>query len=242
MHEIDLRPVARRPVAAESRELFTVTGPRVRNPSHNHRVLLFDDGHMILAAQPTVIALHADPSKTDVHAGSIALLDTIMVDGVPYVVTPRALADPALIPAPVRVGWAPTYEPERNSGWYVTNVRYPSGACGCVSRNYADRQWRIVCDPRPFEQAPTFRTRDDAARAERALADAERARVAGLVRDVAEAERQAYAERCEMLAALDPMPTDDEPPVDFAEVRANAPLIAAELAALAVLRSAAGRG
>jgi hypothetical protein len=35
-----------------------------------------------------------------------------------------------------------------------------------VSRNYADRKWRIACDPRSFAEQPTFRTRDDAARGE----------------------------------------------------------------------------
>ncbi|MBB4200751.1 hypothetical protein GGD83_004580 [Rhodoblastus sphagnicola] len=61
---------------------------------------------------------------------------------------------------------APTsfdYSRWRHGGWYVGNVRYPSGACGCVSRNYVDRKWRIACDPRPFETQPTFRTRDAAA-------------------------------------------------------------------------------
>lgn len=58
-----------------------------------------------------------------------------------------------------------SYWPWRHGGWY-TNVRYPSGACGCVSRNYEDRKWRIACDPRPFESQPTFKTRDDAALAE----------------------------------------------------------------------------
>lgn len=58
------------------------------------------------------------------------------------------------------------YEPWRHGGWYVTNVRYPSGAVGCVSRNYPDRKWRIACDPRPFDRRPTFRSRDAAALAE----------------------------------------------------------------------------
>lgn len=62
------------------------------------------------------------------------------------------------------------YSPYRHGGWYVLNVRYPSGAVGCVSRNYADRKWRIVCDPRPFDEQPTFKSRDDAARAEFVLA------------------------------------------------------------------------
>lgn len=59
------------------------------------------------------------------------------------------------------------YEHYRHGGWYVVNVRYPSGAVGCVSRNYPDRQWRIVCDSRPDDY--TYRTRDGAARAEQEL-------------------------------------------------------------------------
>jgi hypothetical protein len=62
-----------------------------------------------------------------------------------------------------------SYNRWRHGGWYVSNVRYPSGAVGCVSRNYPDRKWRIVCDPRGFADAPTFKSRDDAARAEWAL-------------------------------------------------------------------------
>lgn len=65
-------------------------------------------------------------------------------------------------------GWTPTYAPWRHGGYYVTNVRYPSGACGCVSNNYADRKWRIVTENTGpgAEGDRTFRTRDDAARAE----------------------------------------------------------------------------
>ncbi len=36
--------------------------------------------------------------------------------------------------------------------------------CGCVSRNYPDRKWRIACDPRPGDH--TYKTRDEAAAAE----------------------------------------------------------------------------
>lgn len=57
------------------------------------------------------------------------------------------------------------YSHWRHGGWY-TNVHYPSGACGCVSRNYPDGKWRIVCDPRPFEKRPTFPNRDAAAQGE----------------------------------------------------------------------------
>lgn len=63
-----------------------------------------------------------------------------------------------------------TYSAWRHGGWYVHEVRYANGAIGCVSRNYADGKWRIACDPRPFDQQPTFRTRDAAAAAELELA------------------------------------------------------------------------
>jgi len=65
--------------------------------------------------------------------------------------------------------WQPAYSPWRHGGWYVDNLHYPSGAVGCVSRNYPDRKWRIACDPRPFDTAPTFPNRDAAARGERDL-------------------------------------------------------------------------
>ena len=65
--------------------------------------------------------------------------------------------------------WIPQFSKWRHGGWYVDNVRYPSGASGCVSRNFPDGKWRIACDKRPFEEQPTFRTRDLAARAEREL-------------------------------------------------------------------------
>ena len=69
------------------------------------------------------------------------------------------------------------YSSWRHGGWYVHNVRYPSGAVGCVSRNYPDRKWRIVCDPRPgsFPGGPDDRTypnRDAAAWAEYEIAAA----------------------------------------------------------------------
>jgi hypothetical protein len=67
--------------------------------------------------------------------------------------------------------WTPQYEPWRHGGWYVTNIRYPSGGVGCVSRNYTDRKWRIVCENTgpgtPGDR--TFPNRDAAARAEREL-------------------------------------------------------------------------
>jgi hypothetical protein len=59
-----------------------------------------------------------------------------------------------------------TYERWRHGGWYVAEVTWPNGGCGCVTRNFPDRKWRIACDNRPFDQQPTFRTRDDGARGE----------------------------------------------------------------------------
>jgi len=65
--------------------------------------------------------------------------------------------------------WQPIFAPWRHDGWYVTNLCHPSGAVGCVSRNYADRKWRIVCDPRPDGHEHTYGSRVEAAFAEREL-------------------------------------------------------------------------
>lgn len=66
------------------------------------------------------------------------------------------------------------YSRWRHGGWYISGIRYPSGACGCVSSNYPDKKWRIVCDRRRQDlNAPgdvTFRSREEAARAEQVLA------------------------------------------------------------------------
>lgn len=59
-----------------------------------------------------------------------------------------------------------TYDEWRHGGWYVAETLWPDGGCGCVSRNFADHKWRFVCDPRPFDEQPTFKNRDDAARGE----------------------------------------------------------------------------
>lgn len=66
--------------------------------------------------------------------------------------------------------WIPYFEKWRHGGWYVSNVHYASGAIGCVARDRRDGKWRIACDRRPNETAPTFRSRDEAARAEREYA------------------------------------------------------------------------
>jgi hypothetical protein len=72
--------------------------------------------------------------------------------------------------------WTPSFSKWRHGGWYVNNVQYPSGAIGCVSCNYPDKKWRIVCDDRRTDLGAhgdhTFRNRDAAARAEHALANA----------------------------------------------------------------------
>ena len=81
--------------------------------------------------------------------------------------------------------WTPSYSKWRHGGWYVTNVRYPGGASGCVSNNYPDKKWRIACDFRRVagglggEGDFTYKSRDEAARAEYDLAQ----RVAQRCRD-----------------------------------------------------------
>lgn len=69
--------------------------------------------------------------------------------------------------------WEPAFSRWRHGGWYVNNVRYPSGAVGCVSNNYQDKKWRIACDDRRLNLGEpgdfTFSSRDAAARAESAL-------------------------------------------------------------------------
>lgn len=80
---------------------------------------------------------------------------------------------PATFSAPNVVASPPNhfeYSHWRHGGWYVHGVRYPSGACGCVSRNYADRRWRIACDERGHDH--TYPNRDAAALAEWHLAQA----------------------------------------------------------------------
>ncbi len=69
--------------------------------------------------------------------------------------------------------WKADYLRWRHGGWYVCNTRYPNGGCGCVSNNYDDKRWRIVCDSRPLEQMPVFSSREDAAQAERIFVERE---------------------------------------------------------------------
>jgi hypothetical protein len=65
--------------------------------------------------------------------------------------------------------WTPQYSKYRHGGWYVSNISHENGARGCVSNNFEDKKWRIVCDPRPAEEQETYKTRDAAARAERKI-------------------------------------------------------------------------
>lgn len=88
----------------------------------------------------------------------------------------------------------------RHGGWYVAEVRYPGGACGCVSNNYADKRWRIACDDRPGAHEITYASREAAAMAEWHLAEQERlAKEAAAVR----------AALVQMRAALRTMPGID---------------------------------
>ena len=74
----------------------------------------------------------------------------------------RALNDPA---------WKPTYSRWRHGGYYVDNLYYPSGAVGCiVSARYThDGLFHLACDPRPVDQRVGYRTREEAAYAEREM-------------------------------------------------------------------------
>lgn len=96
-----------------------------------------------------------------------------------------------------------TYSQWRHGGWYVNEVRYPSGAIGCVSRNYPDGKWRIVCGNHDV----TFPTREAAARAELEIAaakcaeiDAAKAPPAAPVASVVGAPARNTARYCDGLA------------------------------------------
>lgn len=66
--------------------------------------------------------------------------------------------------------WNPAFSRWRHGGYYVGNVSHINGGIGCVSSNYVDKKWRIVCDDRRLNlNEPgdfTFPSRDAAARAE----------------------------------------------------------------------------
>ncbi len=97
MHEVTTVAGTSSYVERESQALFRVTGRGVHNPEFQHRVTFYSDGKVLLSAQSTVIALHAIPTS-DYRAGTVAIGDTLLVDGTEYVVTARPLADPELVP------------------------------------------------------------------------------------------------------------------------------------------------
>jgi hypothetical protein len=108
-----------------------------------------------------------------------------------FTITPAEAAAPPsnnLTPTAAQDNWEPAYSPWRHGGWYVNNIHYPSGAVGCVSRNFPDRKWRIVCDDRPnAHEKYTYANRDAAAQAERELARARWQRIAQLAAGLAPA-------------------------------------------------------
>lgn len=108
----------------------------------------------------------SDPDVKGQYLGEEPLPDVV-----PPAAPEKALpAQPAANSFEPPLGWKPSYSPWRHGGWYVSNVQYPSGAVGCVSNNYPDGKWRIVCDERRDDLGGpddfTFATRDAAARAE----------------------------------------------------------------------------
>lgn len=93
--------------------------------------------------------------------------------------------------------WTPSYSKWRHGGWYVNNVRYPSGAIGCISKNFPDGKWRVVCHPLPFDEQPTYKSRDDAARAERELSQSPEALARWEAEEARRTARQAEREAAE---------------------------------------------
>lgn len=83
-------------------------------------------------------------------------------------------APPSQDSTKVRVGifaWQPRFSRWRHGGYYVGNVSHLNGGLGCISNNYPDKKWRIVCDTRRGHRLNepgdfTFPSRDAAARAE----------------------------------------------------------------------------
>ena len=126
-------------------------GSQVRIGNDNINYFLRDDE----PGRPWCLEITREDGTYDSHDGvTLARLHDLLRESMARVIA----ATPATF----------LYSPWRDGGWYVNNVRYPSGAAGCVSRNYPDKKWRIVCDKR--ETQPTFKTRDAAAAAEFALA------------------------------------------------------------------------
>ncbi len=147
----------------------------------------------------------------DLFAIGLALADGVTPpDGVdwydPEVKRGRTLGEARHILAGslARADWTPSYQPWRHGGWYV-NLQHPGGGCGCVSRNFDDRKWRVVCFG---SHETTYPNRDAAAYAEREIALAAcRAVILEYLRGEIHAERISYGELAELqdLAAfIDP--------------------------------------
>ncbi|MFL1449167.1 hypothetical protein ACI77O_12300 [Pseudomonas tritici] len=101
-----------------------------------------------------------------VRIGFAPLTDRLLYSNVVYVTQ-------ALKALPEQ--WNPVFSKWRGGGWNAHAVHYPTGSIGCVSCNYPDKKWRIVCDERrtgalgePGDQ--TYPTRLAAAGAEYELA------------------------------------------------------------------------
>ncbi|MFP3637678.1 hypothetical protein [Paraburkholderia sp. SIMBA_054] len=116
------------------------------------------------------------------HGFLIAVLAALLIGGVMNQQTPVLSSHAA------PQDWQPSFSPWRHGGWYVHNVRYPAGSIGCVSNNYRDKKWRIVCDPRRGDLGEpgdhTFKTRNAAARAEFELAAEAHARMPEWFREI----------------------------------------------------------
>ncbi len=74
---------------------------------------------------------------------------------------------PAFVASMFGADWAPSFDPWRHGGYYVTNLRYPTGAVGCVAKVGARDQWSIACPDGWGAHVARFSNRRDAAQAER---------------------------------------------------------------------------
>lgn len=104
MIKVQMVELIDRIASAESAERFTVTGPRVYNPSYAHKIVEFDGyccdagtGHLHLSAVATVIA--SDPPERQVVVLNVAIGEYIEVDGTVYAIVAQRHADPVLLPA-----------------------------------------------------------------------------------------------------------------------------------------------
>ena len=66
---------------------------------------------------------------------------------------------------PAADGWVPQFKAAGPGRWFVLNIRWPSGTCGCVRRASAGK-WLVEEDP----GAQPYPSRDAAARAGQRLA------------------------------------------------------------------------